>query len=164
VEAIFAFGGTLDKFIGDAVMAFFGAPIAQDDHALRAVRAGLMMQRLVEQWNQIRKGEGLAPVNIRVGVNSGPAVVGNVGTEKRVDYTVLGTSVNIASRLESGVARPGQLVISQPTLDRVGTAFQVSALGEFPLKGLQQRMPVYAVVADLAMAAAHAAGEESKTV
>ncbi|HVE73071.1 MAG TPA: adenylate/guanylate cyclase domain-containing protein [Thermoanaerobaculia bacterium] len=145
VDAIFAYGGTLDKFIGDAVMAFFGAPIAQDDHADRAVMAGLMMMDRVDQWNEQREREGLAPVRIRVGINSGPAVVGNVGTEKRVDYTVLGSSVNIASRLESGVAKPGQLVISQNTLDRVVGSFDTESLGEFALKGLQQKMPVYQV-------------------
>ncbi len=147
VESIFAYGGTLDKFIGDAVMAFFGAPIPQDDHADRAVLAGLMLQKMVGEWNTERESQGLVPVKIRVGINSGPAVVGNVGTEKRVDYTVLGSSVNIASRLESGVAKPGQLVISQNTLDRVVGSFETHSLGEFALKGLQQKMPVYEVVA-----------------
>jgi adenylate cyclase len=145
VESIFAYGGTLDKFIGDAVMAFFGAPIAQDDHADRAVLAGIMLQRLVGEWNAERIRQGLPEVRIRVGINSGPAVVGNVGTEKRVDYTVLGSSVNIASRLESGVAKPGQLVISQNTLDRIIGSFETEPLGEFALKGLQQKMPVYMV-------------------
>ncbi|HYK01159.1 MAG TPA: adenylate/guanylate cyclase domain-containing protein [Thermoanaerobaculia bacterium] len=145
VDAIFAYGGTLDKFIGDAVMAFFGAPIPQDDHADRAILAGLMMMERVETWNEERLKEGLPPVRIRVGINSGPAVVGNVGTEKRVDYTVLGSAVNIASRLESGVAKPGQLVISKPTLDRVVGSFNTEPLGEFALKGLQQKMPVFAV-------------------
>jgi len=146
VESIFAYGGTLDKFIGDAVMAFFGAPIQQDDHADRAVLAGIMMQRLIGEWNDQREKIGLPIVKVRVGINSGPAVVGNVGTEKRVDYTVLGTSVNIASRLESGVAKPGQVVISQNTLDRVVGSFNTEPLGEFALKGLQQKMPVFAVL------------------
>jgi adenylate cyclase len=145
VESIFAYGGTLDKFIGDAVMAFFGAPIPQEDHADRAVLAGLMMQRLVGEWNAERDKTSLPPVLIRVGINSGPAVVGNVGTEKRVDYTVLGSAVNIASRLESGVAKPGQIVISQNTLNRTIGSFQTEPLGEVALKGLQQTMPVYAV-------------------
>ncbi|HSN68836.1 MAG TPA: adenylate/guanylate cyclase domain-containing protein, partial [Thermoanaerobaculia bacterium] len=92
------------------------------------------------------EAEGLPAVRIRVGINSGPAVVGNVGTEKRVDYTVLGTSVNIASRLESGVAKPGDVVVSQNTLDRLGEGFETEALGEFSLKGLQQKMPVYRVI------------------
>lgn len=145
VDAIFAYSGTLDKFIGDAVMAFFGAPIPQDDHADRAIMAGLMMMERVDAWNAQRSKEGLPPVRIRVGINSGPAVVGNVGTEKRVDYTVLGSSVNIASRLESGVAKPGQLVVSQNTLDRVIGSFETESLGEFALKGLQQKMPVFAI-------------------
>ena len=146
VESIFSYGGTLDKYIGDAVMAFFGAPIAQEDHADRSVLAGLMMLRLVEDWNAERAKQNLPLVRIRIGINSGPAVVGNVGTEKRVDYTVLGTSVNIASRLESGVAKPGQLVISQNTLDRMIGSFNTEPLGEFALKGLQQKMPVYQVL------------------
>lgn len=146
VESIFAYGGTLDKFIGDAVMAFFGAPIEQEDHADRAILAGMMMQRLVAEWNAERARQGLPEVKIRVGINSGPAVVGNVGTEKRVDYTVLGSAVNIASRLESGVAKPGQLVISQNTLDRTVGSFITESLGEFALKGLQQKMPVHTVI------------------
>ena len=151
VDAIFAYGGTLDKFIGDAVMAFFGAPIAQEDHADRAILAGLMMMERVQIWNDEREREGLVPVRIRVGINSGPAVVGNVGTEKRVDYTVLGSSVNIASRLESGVAKPGQLVISQNTFERLIGSFETESLGEFALKGLQQKMPVYSVKASHAV-------------
>ncbi len=154
VDAIFANGGTLDKFIGDAVMAFFGAPIAQENHALRAVRAGLEMRRLVDIWNAKRATQGLPEVKIRVGINTGPAVVGNVGTEKRVDYTVLGTSVNIASRIESGVAKPGQVVITQNTLDRVEGRFLTDPLGEFPLKGLQQKMPAHHVLSETDASAA----------
>ncbi len=145
VESIFAYGGTLDKFIGDAVMAFFGAPLPQDDHADRAVLTGLMLQRLVNDWNVERAKTDLPPVMVRVGINSGLAVVGNVGTEKRVDYTVLGSSVNIASRIESGVAKPGQVVISQNTMDRIMGSFETESLGEFALKGLQQKMPVFQV-------------------
>jgi adenylate cyclase len=145
VESIFAYGGTLDKFIGDAVMAFFGAPLPQDDHADRAVLTGLMLQRMVNDWNIERAKTDLPAVKVRVGINSGLAVVGNVGTEKRVDYTVLGAAVNIASRLESGVAKPGQVVISQHTLDRIIGSFDTESLGEFALKGMQQKMPVFAV-------------------
>jgi adenylate cyclase len=151
VESIFSYGGTLDKFIGDAVMAFFGAPIPQEDHADRAILSGLMLQRLVGEWNVEREQSGLPAVRIRVGINSGPAVVGNVGTEKRVDYTVLGSAVNIASRLESVVAKPGQVVVSQNTIDRTLGSFETESLGEFALKGLQQKMPVYAVLSSSAL-------------
>src|SRR5881628_2895673 len=105
-----------------------------------------MLQRLVNQWNVERAKTNLPPVMVRVGINTGLAVVGNVGTEKRVDYTVLGSSVNIASRLESGVAKPGQVVISQNTLDRIIGSFETESLGEFALKGLQQKLPVFAVL------------------
>lgn len=149
VEAIFANGGTLDKFIGDAVLAFFGAPLEQSDHAERAVRAGLMMHELVHEWNEERAKEELPEVKIRVGINSGPAVVGNVGTEKRVDYTVLGSSVNIASRLESSVAKPGDLVISEMTRQLLADDFEFEMMGEFPLKGISKPMPVYKVVRDV---------------
>src|ERR1051325_6375104 len=144
--SIFAYGGTLDKFIGDAVMAFFGAPIPQEDHADRAILAGLMMQRLVGEWNAEREKLNLPAVKVRVGINSGPAVVGNVGTEKRVDYTVLGSAVNIASRLESGVAKPGQTVISKNTLERTIGSFHTESLGEVSMKGMQQKLPVFAVM------------------
>ncbi len=149
VEAIFANSGTLDKFIGDAVLAFFGAPLEQADHAEKAVRAGLMMHELVGNWNREREKEGLPPVKIRIGINSGPAVVGNVGTEKRVDYTVLGSSVNIASRLESSVAKPGDLVISEMTRQLIGERFELESMGEFPLKGISKPMPVFKVLRDL---------------
>src|SRR5437763_8614741 len=151
VESIFAYGGTLDKYIGDAVMAFFGAPLPQEDHADRAVLTGLMLQRLVGEWNDEREKTGLPAVKVRVGINSGPAVVGNVGTEKRVDYTVLGSAVNIASRLESGVAKPGQVVISQNTIDRTPGSFETESLGEFALKGLQQKMPMFSVLSSAAL-------------
>lgn len=149
VEAIFANAGTLDKFIGDAVLAFFGAPLEQEDHAERAVRAGLMMHQLVDKWNVEREKESLPPVRIRVGINSGPAVVGNVGTERRVDYTVLGSSVNIASRLESSVAKPGDLVISEMTRQLLGDNFELESMGEFPLKGISKPLPVFKVLRDL---------------
>jgi adenylate cyclase len=163
VESIFAYGGTLDKFIGDAVMAFFGAPLPQDDHADRAVLTGLMLQRMVNEWNVERAKTDLPPVMVRVGINSGLAVVGNVGTEKRVDYTVLGSSVNIASRLESGVAKPGQVVISQNTMDRIMGSFETESLGEFALKGLQQKMPVFEVKGTVGLASGTPALQSTST-
>ncbi len=163
VESIFAYGGTLDKFIGDAVMAFFGAPLPQDDHADRAVLTGLMLQRMVNDWNVERAKTDLPPVMVRVGINSGLAVVGNVGTEKRVDYTVLGSAVNIASRLESGVAKPGQVVISQNTVDRIMGSFETESLGEFALKGMQQKMPVFAVIGTVGVSTGPAALQATST-
>ena len=81
VEAIFAAGGTLDKFIGDCVMAFFGAPMAQPDHARRAVRAAIEIQRELKAWNAERRAKGLAEAHARIAINSGPVVVGDIGSQ-----------------------------------------------------------------------------------
>jgi adenylate cyclase len=143
VGAIFAEGGTLDKFIGDGVMAFFGAPVAQPDHARRAVRAARGIQAALALWNAERSAAGRAPLAVRVAVNSGPVVVGEVGSEQRVDYTVLGNTVNVAARLEES-AGPGGVVVSAATLERLGEeAGEAEALGELALKGLRNRVVAY---------------------
>lgn len=143
--AIFAAGGTLDKFIGDCVMAFFGAPMAQPDHAERAVRAALAIQEGMERWNAERRERGLPPLQARIAVNSGPVVVGDVGSLQRVDYTVLGNTVNVAARLEQSVAEPGEIAIGSATAELLGGRIPVAPLGELQLKGLQQRITAYRV-------------------
>lgn len=146
VEAIFDAGGTLDKFIGDAVMAFFGAPYDQPDHARRAVEAAVDIQRRITTWNRARRAEGLPTLDLRVAINSGPVVVGDVGSARRVDYTVLGNTVNVAARLEQAVAEPGQIVIGAETERRLGEGIRTEPLGEVALKGLEERVMVYRVV------------------
>jgi adenylate cyclase len=148
VEAIFANGGTLDKFIGDCVMAFFGAPMPQPDHAQRAVRAAIAIQRSIKQWNDERAPRGAAPLLSRIALNSGPVVVGDVGSNKRVDYTVLGNTVNVAARLEQAATGPGEIVIGGATLAELAATdgeFRTESLGDFSLKGLVQKVPVYRV-------------------
>jgi adenylate cyclase len=145
VEAIFRAGGTLDKFIGDCVMAFFGAPVAQADHALRAVRAAVEIQEGLAVWNAGREAEGLPGFKARVALNSGPVVVGDIGSARRVDYTVLGNTVNVASRLE-GATPPGEVVIGPETNRLLDGAIPTESFGELQLKGLQQRIPAYRVV------------------
>ena len=98
-EVIVANGGTIDKFIGDAVMAFWGAPTAQQDHALRCCRAALACRRVIE-CSGLADDKG-QPLHIRIGINSGRMLVGNIGSELRLNYTVIGDAVNVASRLES---------------------------------------------------------------
>jgi adenylate cyclase len=146
VEAIFAAGGTLDKFIGDCVMAFFGAPMPQPDHAERAVRAAVDIQRSLEAWNADRAAQGLPGFAARVALNSGPVVVGDIGSARRVDYTVLGNTVNVAARLEALVAQPGEVVVGPETHRLLAGVIPTEPLGEFQLKGLQQKIIAHRVV------------------
>jgi adenylate cyclase len=145
-EAVFEFEGTLDKFRGDGMMAFFGAPLPQADHAERAVRAALRMQELLEQLN----GEVAAEhhLGMRIGVNSGQVVVGDIGSPQRKDYTVIGDAVNVASRLESSVAQPGQVVIGPATFERLGPTLDCRELDEIFLKGKSRSVRPYLVLGE----------------
>ncbi|HEY6321996.1 MAG TPA: adenylate/guanylate cyclase domain-containing protein [Thermoanaerobaculia bacterium] len=145
VEAIFAAGGTLDKFIGDCVMAFFGAPMPQPDHAERAVRAAVEIQHSLQAWNADRAAQGLPAFAARVALNSGPVVVGDIGSARRVDYTVLGNTVNVAARLEALVAGPGEVVVGPETYRLLAGVIPTEPLGEFQLKGLQQKIIAHRV-------------------
>lgn len=145
VEAVFAAGGTLDKFIGDCVMAFFGAPKHQSDHAERAVAAAIDLQRRIAEWNLERVGAGLSPVAVRVGLNSGVVVVGEVGTARRVEYTVLGNAVNVAARLESQAAGPGDVVLGGETARSLPADIPLEPLGELALRGLSRPVEVFRV-------------------
>ena len=146
VEAIFNNGGTLDKFIGDCVMAFFGAPVSQEDHAFRAVQAAVAFREALDSWNEERVEQGLRPVATRIGINSGPVVVGDIGSNRRVDYTVLGNTVNVASRLESNVASPGDIVIGDGTYRLLADKIPSESLGEFQLKGLSRPIVAHRVL------------------
>jgi adenylate cyclase len=143
-SCIFEVDGTLDKFMGDAIMAFFGAPIKQRDHAIRAVNAGLMMQETLTEMNAERP-EGRNEVRMRIGINTGRVVAGDIGSPDRKDYTVIGDTVNVASRLESTVADPGQVVIGPGTYELVKDHFVCHALEPIPLKGKSQVVQPYLV-------------------
>jgi adenylate cyclase len=111
-EPVFAYDGTLDKFMGDCVMAVFGAPLDQDHHAVRGVLAALEMQSGTTRLNRERAAAGLQTVRIGIGVTTGQAIVGNIGSEERLEYTAIGDTVNLASRLE-GVACEGQIIVNE---------------------------------------------------
>jgi len=149
-DAIFEQGGTLDKFIGDAVMAFFGAPIPQPDHARRAVAAAAKLVESLHAWNVQRVAGGEQPVAVRVGVNTGRAFVGDIGSDRRVDYTVLGNTVNVAARLESAVAGPNEVVVGGETARQAGGDYAFEPLGEQKLKGLSKGMTAFRLKLDAA--------------
>jgi adenylate cyclase len=144
-EVIFRYEGTLDKYIGDAIMAVFGAPLDMKDHAERAIRTALEMQQRLGEWNSEHK-DG-PTLRIRIGVNSGKAVAGEIGSINKREYTVLGDTVNTASRLESGVAKPGAVVIGENTLALVEGQFECRSLGSFSLKGKEREVRVFEVIA-----------------
>jgi adenylate cyclase len=143
-DVVFKYEGTLDKYIGDAIMAVFGAPLDMPDHAARAIRVALEMRERLEEFNAERR-EG--PVlRIRIGINSGKAVAGEIGSVNKKEYTVLGDTVNTASRLESSVAKPMMIVIGENTFAAVKDEFECRSLGPATLKGKEKEVAVYEVL------------------
>jgi len=137
-------GGMVDKLLGDAVMALFGAPLALGDDPLRAVRCGIEMQQEVERMNGERGGDGMPLLEMGIGINTGAVVAGNIGSETRMEYTVIGDNVNIAARLQ-GVAQRGEVMISEGTLREVARFVQVTPLEPVSLKGKTRPVGVYRV-------------------
>ena len=145
IETIFKHDGTLDKFLGDAVMAVFGAPLSHPDHSVRAVLTALAMQEGIGGLNERRARQGKEGVTIGIGVSAGEAVAGTVGTEDRMEYTVIGDSVNLAARLETN-AKPGQILISHRTWEKVHDVVDTRSLGAIKVKGKEEQVEVYEVL------------------
>ncbi|HKE12772.1 MAG TPA: adenylate/guanylate cyclase domain-containing protein [Myxococcota bacterium] len=151
-DCILARGGTIDKFIGDSVMAYFGAPGAQPDHALRAVSAAEDIVRAVAERNlqlpgKDPEGESGVLIDVGIGIHSGPVVVGNIGSDRRTDFTAIGDAVNVAHRLEK-LARPREILVSEAVQRRVRGAFRLRFEGERQLSGRVEPVHVYAVELD----------------
>jgi adenylate cyclase len=144
LDTTFKHDGTLDKFLGDGVMAIFGAPLPQADHCYHAIRAALAMQAGVVELSERRRREGKEPVSVGIGINAGEVVAGTVGTEDRMEYTVVGDTVNLAARLEAE-AGPGQILISQSTHQRVRGRVHARSLGQLRLRGKEAPVEVYEV-------------------
>jgi adenylate cyclase len=142
--AITAEGGIVDKYVGDQIMAVFGAPIPQNDHALRAVRAALRMQAATTSLSDARCARGEMPIEIGVGINTGRVVAGNTGSAKRLNYTVLGEAVNVASRLCAEAARH-ELLVSEATYAQVATHVRATALPPRTVKGLSRPIQSFVV-------------------
>lgn len=140
VAVIFQHHGTLDKFIGDAIMAFWGAPVADPQHAVHAVSAALDM---VDVLLAFRDERGLDGFDIGIGIHSGPAVVGMLGSEQRLEYTCIGDTVNLGSRLEGVTKGKARILVSQATRDACGEAFDFIAHGSVTVKGREEPVNLY---------------------
>jgi adenylate cyclase len=154
-------GGVIDKYIGDSIMAILGVPlprqtdaeISQD--AANAVNSALAMERSLKQLNSDWREQHLPTIAMRMGIFTGPLVAGSLGSAQRLEYTVIGDTVNTASRLESfdkdlfaldGLNSPCRIIIGEATLHRLGHHFETQQLGEVSLKGKDQKITVYGVI------------------
>jgi adenylate cyclase len=150
VETIFKYEGTLDKFMGDGIMALWGAPVVHPDDPVRAVECALEQVEVLSRFNQQRAGVGRAPLQIGIGIHSGPVVAGYIGSSKSLSYTVIGDTANTSARL-CGVALGGQILVSEQTLLRLGTRFQFQELAPAQLKGKEKPFRVFSVTGPAAM-------------
>jgi adenylate cyclase len=143
-DVVFSYDGTLDKYIGDGLMAVFGAPMERDDDAERAILAAKEM-RVKLAAMMTKRGSPSSKFDIRIGINTGRVVAGNIGSPRRMDYTVIGDPVNIAARLES-IAEPNQILIGEETYRTVKGKFEIREIGRKKVKGKSEEITVYEVL------------------
>ncbi len=143
VEVVFRHGGSLDKFIGDCIMAFWGAPLDDSDHAKHAVEAALEMGEVLQQFKK-ELGEEDATFDVGIGIHSGPAVVGLIGSEQRREYTAIGDTVNLGSRIEGLTKGVSRILVSRETMQACGDAFEFQSFGSFKVKGREQEVELFA--------------------
>ena len=145
-DVIISNGGTIDKFMGDCIMAFWNAPIENRKHREMAVKSALEMTVALKELNMHLQAEGLPQINIGIGINTGDALVGNMGSEQRFDYSVIGDPVNLASRLESSSKTLGKtIVIGEDTRHTIETAYPFEYIDSITVKGKTEEIKVYTV-------------------
>jgi adenylate cyclase len=143
---VIANGGTIDKFMGDCIMAFWNAPIDVRDHQGCAIRTALLMTIELSALNKELKAEGLPAINIGIGINTGRALVGNMGSEQRFDYSVIGDAVNLASRLESSSKTLGEtIIISENTVQGREHLYPFEFIDSITVKGKSEPIKVYTI-------------------
>jgi len=147
IHKVHEYGGTVNKGTGDGIMALFGAPIAVEDAPQRAIRSALAIQREMAKFSGTLKGETeIPPLKMRIGINTGPVVVGTLGNDLRVEFTAMGDTVNLASRME-GLAEPGTVYVTEDTFKLTEGFFRFEALGERQVKGKEKPVKAYRVIA-----------------
>jgi adenylate cyclase len=149
VDIIFKYNGILDKFIGDGIMAVFGIPHSYGNDTLNAAKAAIEMIRVLKKINLKNKLKGLGPLNISIGIHTGDAVVGNIGSEKRMEYTVVGDTVNTASRIEVQSAQKNNMIlISENTYQHIKDYFELSEWDYLYLKGKTKKIKLFEVISE----------------
>ena len=145
-EEVIAHGGVLDKYIGDAIMAFWGAPVEDSRQAQNAIGAALAMQRRLKELNVIFAQRGDPEVRIGIGIYTGPAMAGNLGSPRRLNYTVIGDTVNVASRLEGLTKQyPASIIVGERTKEYAGEGYSFSELGTVAVKGKKEGVKIFGV-------------------
>jgi class 3 adenylate cyclase/tetratricopeptide (TPR) repeat protein len=142
MDEIHRYEGTIDKFTGDGVMALFGAPLAHEDHAQRACYAALAIQKALETYGQKVEKDCKIPFRMRVGLNSGPVIVGSVGKDLKMDYTAVGDTVNLASRMQT-MAEPGRILVSADVYKMARDFFNFKSRGKMSVKGKEEAVEAY---------------------
>jgi adenylate cyclase len=145
VDVIFKYQGTLDKFVGDEIIALFGAPVAMENAEVKAVQCALDMMQVLSEFNRVRLDEGQNEIKIGIGINTGMVVTGAIGSSRALQYTAIGDAMNTTARLCS-VAQPGQIILSEATFKKVQGEIAAVPLPDVRLKGKADELRIYNAV------------------
>ena len=142
-------GGTIDKYMGDCIMAFWNAPLPCENHAELAVKSSIEIEKEVNELKRVYKERNLPDINVGTGINSGDCIVGNMGSESRFDYSVIGDAVNLAARLESTAARGDYVdyktIVSEYTVSQLPDTYNKKSIGTIKVKGKEEPIRIYSV-------------------